>query len=69
MNSSTAVPMGMPALEMIGYHNILSGKLKLQNNGHSGKLFQVNEFVEDFKILLIMYVCMYVYNGFYLQWH
>ncbi|GLV41192.1 Carbonic anhydrase 9 [Carabus blaptoides fortunei] len=35
VNSSTAVPMGMPALEMIGYHTVLSGKLKLQNNGHS----------------------------------
>lgn len=26
----------MPAIEMIGYHNLLPGPLLIHNNGHSG---------------------------------
>lgn len=33
-----ADPLPLPAVEMISYHNLLSGPIKITNNGHSGKL-------------------------------
>ncbi|XP_015584685.1 carbonic anhydrase 9 [Cephus cinctus] len=35
LSSARAVALPLPAVEMIGYHNLLSGPVKLTNNGHS----------------------------------
>lgn len=33
-----AVPRAIPAIEMVGYHNLLPGPLEIHNNGHSVSL-------------------------------
>lgn len=33
--SSKTIPLTMPAIEMVGYHNLLPGPLLIHNNGHS----------------------------------
>lgn len=35
--SDNAIPLPMPALELVRYHNLLPEPLKLHNNGHSGR--------------------------------
>lgn len=37
VSARKAIPLRMPALEMVGYHNPLPGPIKFHNNGHSGK--------------------------------
>lgn len=39
IDSLKALPLRMPALEMVRYHDLLPGPLELHNNGHSGWLF------------------------------
>lgn len=38
LSSSKSIALPLPALEMIGYHDLLSNPILLTNNGHSGKL-------------------------------
>lgn len=33
-----AIPLRMPAVEMVRYHDYLPGPLELRNNGHSGNV-------------------------------
>ncbi|XP_012253823.2 carbonic anhydrase 2-like [Athalia rosae] len=35
LSSARAVPLPLPALEMISFHNLLSGPINVTNNGHS----------------------------------
>lgn len=36
--SHRAIPLTMPAMELIGYHNLLPGPITIHNNGHSVSL-------------------------------
>lgn len=38
INTEYAIPLAIPALEMIGYHNLLPRPISVTNNGHSGKV-------------------------------
>ncbi|CAD7077560.1 unnamed protein product [Hermetia illucens] len=38
ISSGKAIPLTMPALEMVGYHNLLPGPILMHNNGHSVSL-------------------------------
>lgn len=38
VTSSRAIPLSMPAIEMVGYNNLLPGPITLHNNGHSVSL-------------------------------
>lgn len=38
ISSNKAISLLMPAIEMVGYHNLLPAQMKIQNNGHSVSL-------------------------------
>lgn len=38
LSTTQSLPLPLPALEMIGYHDFLKNPIKLENNGHSGNL-------------------------------
>lgn len=57
---SQAIPLTIPAIEMIGYHNLLPGPLLIHNNGHSVSLSIPKPSKEDMEF---GYIHPYIFGG------
>ena len=42
LSSARSLPLPLPALETIGYHNFLKNPVNLKNDGHSGNFSYAN---------------------------
>lgn len=50
----------MPAIEMVGYHNLLPGPLLIHNNGHSGTYIFISVVITFIDLMIVYLVSMTV---------
>lgn len=70
IDTEDAIPLAIPALEMIGYHNLLPRPISITNNGHSVELkpYPVPEAVNTAQIFGGLLSDKYYLEGLHFHW-